>query len=73
MRNAFMFHIQTPEGLSFTWIGGGLKRSKRPTHVWLTKPTGEPLLELPQAYVRPIDRAEAAALYFGTQPKPERN
>lgn len=35
----FYFLVELPgKGMALTWIGGGLKPSKRPGHVWLTTP-----------------------------------
>ena len=57
----FYFIVEIPEtGLAITWIGGGLKPSKRPGHVWLTTPDGRPVLEAPQSQVHPSNPEDAA-------------
>jgi hypothetical protein len=51
---AFYFLVELPAiGMALTWIGGGLKRSKRPGFVWLTTPGGEPVLEVSRRDVHP--------------------
>lgn len=58
---AFYFYVEDLEsGFCATWIGGGLKKSKRPGYVWLTKPGGEPILEIKREYVHPSTREETA-------------
>jgi hypothetical protein len=61
MKTAFYFIVELPEvGQSFTWIGGGLKPSKRDGYVWLTKPDGGPVLEAPSDQVHPSNRQDLA-------------
>ena len=63
MKTVFRFHVTIPGSDSaITWIGGGLKLSKRPGYVWLTKPGGEPLMEVPRERVRPISFDEMVQL-----------
>lgn len=59
-RNSYFFYIRTPEGLHMTWIGGRLKPSRKPGHVWLTNVEGQPQMELPKEYVRPTTLEETA-------------
>jgi hypothetical protein len=57
----FYFLIELPEaGMAITWIGGGLKPSNHPEHVWLTTPGGSPVLEVPRAHVHPTNKQELA-------------
>jgi hypothetical protein len=57
----FYFTVDLPEvGMALTWIGGGLQRSKRDGHVWLTTPGGEPVLEVPRGQVHPSNPEEVA-------------
>ena len=57
----FYFFVELPEvGMALTWIGGGLRRSKRAGHVWLTTPKGEPVLEVPRFQVHPSNPEEVA-------------
>lgn len=61
MKTIFYFIVELPEtGLALTWIGGGLKPSKRPGHVWLTTPGGDPVLEVPAAQVHPSTPEDTA-------------
>src|ERR1017187_9467116 len=57
----FHFVIELPgTGMGLCWIGGGLKRSERPGFVWLTPPSGEPVLEAPRSQVHPSSRDDLA-------------
>jgi hypothetical protein len=57
----FYFVVELPEtGMALTWIGGGLKPSKRPDRVWLTTPDGRPVLEAPQSQVHPSSPEDLA-------------
>lgn len=57
----FYFLVELPgTGMALTWIGGGLKPSKRPNHVWLTAPDVRPVLEAPRDHVRPSSREDLA-------------
>lgn len=59
MKPTFYFEVILPDRPgSLTYIGGPLKPSKRPGHVWLTTPAGERLIELPRVCVRPSSKAE---------------
>jgi len=63
MKTVFYFIVELPEtGLALTWIGGGLKRSKRPGYVWLTGPDGRPVLEVPRSQVHPSSPEDMARL-----------
>jgi len=61
MKPLFHFLITLPTGESFTCIGGGLKPSKQPNHVWLTLPNGAPAAELPASYVQPTTFEQTAS------------
>jgi len=58
----FHFLVTIPEaGLALTWIGGGLKLSKTPGgKVWLTAPSGRPVLEVDGRHVQPSTPEETA-------------
>ncbi len=57
----FYFLVELPgKGMALTWIGGGLKPSKRPGHVWLTTPRGDPVLEAPRSKVHPSSPEDLA-------------
>ena len=57
--------IELPDtGMALTWIGGGLKRSKRPGYVWLTAPDGRPVLEAPRAQVHPTTPEDTAKRFI---------
>jgi hypothetical protein len=61
----FYFLVELPEtGTAMTWIGGGLKPSKRPGHVWLTTPDGKPVLEAPRDQVHPSTPEDTARRIF---------
>jgi hypothetical protein len=61
MKTAFYFIVELPDtGLALTWIGGGLRPSKRPGHVWLTAPDGRPVVEAPRDQVHPSNREDMA-------------
>jgi hypothetical protein len=61
----FYFIVELPgTGMGLSWIGGGLKRSKRPGHVWLTSPKGEPILEAPRAQVHPTTAEDFARRFI---------
>jgi len=61
MSHPFYFLVALPAtGLSLTWIGGGLKPSDHPGYVWLTTPTGKPVLEVPKAHVHPSTPEDCA-------------
>jgi hypothetical protein len=61
MKTPFHFLIDIPEaGLALAWTGGGLRRSKTAGKVWLTKPSGEAVLEAPLCQVHPITREQLA-------------
>jgi len=61
MKTAFYFIVELPEtGLALTWIGGGLRPSKRPGRVWLTAPGGRPVLEVERAHVHPSNAEDTA-------------
>ena len=48
------FLVEIPEtGLALTWMGGGLKSSKRPGFAWLTTPDGRPVMEVLRDHVHP--------------------
>jgi hypothetical protein len=58
---AFYFCVELPgTGMALTWIGGGLKPSKRPDRVWLTTPGGEPVLEVLRQHVHARTREQTA-------------
>ena len=57
---AYYFLVETPAA-SFSLIGGPLKPSKRPGHVWLTAPGGRPFLEVPRSCVKPSSKEQMAA------------
>jgi hypothetical protein len=57
----FHFLIELPgTGMGLFWIGGGLKRSKRPGYVWLTTPGGDPVLEVARTQVHPSTPEDTA-------------
>jgi len=57
----FHFIVELPgTGMALTWIGGGLKASKRPGRVWLTNPIGDPVMEVPRAQVYPTTPEDMA-------------
>jgi hypothetical protein len=59
--NLFHFVIELPgSGMGLCWIGGGLKRSKRPGFVWLTTPGGQPVLEVARTQVHPSTTEDTA-------------
>lgn len=58
MSTALFYLVQTPE-VSLTWIGGPLKPAE-PGHVWLTNPSGKPVLKVPAASVTPSSKEETA-------------
>jgi hypothetical protein len=58
--NAFFFYVETPAGMAMTWIGGALKPSDRPDHIWLTRPNGDPVLELPRECVHESNLQDTA-------------
>ena len=61
----FHFVIELPgTGMGLFWIGGGLKRSKRPGFVWLTTPGGEPVLEAPACQVHPSTPEDTARRFL---------
>jgi hypothetical protein len=61
MKHPFYFLVEVPEaGLALSWIGGGLKPSRTPGKVWLTKPDGKPVLEVARERVRPSSQEETA-------------
>lgn len=61
----FHFLIELPgTGMGLCWIGGGLKRSKRPDYVWLTTPGGRPVLEVPLSQVHPSTPEDTAKRFL---------
>jgi hypothetical protein len=61
----FHFVIELPgTGMGLCWIGGGLKRSKRPGYVWMTGPRGDPVLEVPAAQVYPSTAEDLAKRFL---------
>jgi hypothetical protein len=55
------YHIQTPDGLSMTFIGGDLVAAGD-GYVWLTRPwSNEPILRVPCACVHQSSPEETAA------------
>jgi hypothetical protein len=60
------FNVETPTPddptLAMLWIGGPLKPSSTPGHVWLTTPYGKELMEVAQAKVHPVTEAEAVQI-----------
>lgn len=61
----FHFLIELPDtGMGLCWIGGGLKRSKRPGYVWLTTPGGDPVLEVARAQVYPSTAEDTARRFL---------
>ena len=61
----FHFVIELPgTGMGLFWIGGGLKRSKRPGFVWLNSPKGEPVFEAPRAQVYPTTPEDTAKRFI---------
>jgi hypothetical protein len=53
------YHVQTGE-VSMTVIGGPLLPGDDGHHVWITKPTGEPLFQVPREAVHVSSPEEAA-------------
>ncbi len=61
----FHFVIELPAtDMGLCWIGGGLKRSRRPGFVWLTTPGGQPVLEVPRAQVHPTTAEDFARRFI---------
>jgi hypothetical protein len=61
----FHFLIELPgTDMGLCWIGGGLKRSKRPGFVWLTTPRGEPMMEVARAQVHPTTAEDTARRFI---------
>jgi len=58
MSTALFYLVQTPE-VSMTWIGGPLKPAGD-GHVWLTSPSGRPVLKVPAAAVTGSSMEEIA-------------
>jgi hypothetical protein len=57
----FYFLVELPgTGMALTWMGGGLKSSKRPDRVWLCTPAGKPVLEVPRDQVHPSSPGDLA-------------
>jgi hypothetical protein len=55
------YHVQTPDGLSMTFIGGDLLPAGD-GHVWLTTPGGnKPVLRVRRQHVRKSSPEETAA------------
>ncbi len=67
MKVPLYFLITNPiTGDSWTCVGGPLKRSDNPGHVWLTSfQTGERLLEVPREWVRPSSPQELSERLAG--------
>ncbi len=59
MSEPHYYHVATPEGLDFTFIGGPLVDGGD-GFVTLTAPDGRPLLRVRREWVRESSRAEAA-------------
>lgn len=61
----FYFVVELPgTRIALTWIGGGLKHSKRPGYVWMTGPRGDPVLEVPAAQVYPSSADDLAKRFL---------
>ena len=61
----FYFVVELPgTRMALTWIGGGLKPSKRPGYVWLTSPRGQPVLEAPRSQVYPSTAEDTARRFL---------
>jgi hypothetical protein len=61
----FHFLIELPgTDMGLCWIGGGLRRSKRPGYVWLTGPDGRPVLEAPACQVHPSTPEDTARRFL---------
>ncbi len=58
MNTALFYLVQTPE-VSLTWIGGPLLPAE-PGHVWLTNPSGKPVLKVPKDYVQQTTKEQTA-------------
>ena len=62
---AFYFLIELPgTGMALTWIGGGLKPSKRPDRVWLCTPGGKPVREVLRDRVHPSSPEDLARRFL---------
>jgi len=63
MKTLFYFVIEAPAAQAeLLFIGGGLKPSKKPGCVWLTKPDGVAVLEVEKTRVHPSSAREFAEL-----------
>ena len=61
MKTKFYFFVELPEtGVALGWCGGGLKKSAKHTHVWLTSPNGQRVLEVERRHVAPSTREQTA-------------
>ncbi len=60
-KTVFYYLVKDAEtGISMTIIGGPLKPSANPEHVWITRPDGERLFEVKRSCIRPSSREELA-------------
>ena len=63
MKTLFYFTVQTGQSdedgeISMLFCGGPIKPSDKPNRVWLTRPTGEKLLEVDRDKVHPLTKEQ---------------
>jgi hypothetical protein len=61
-QQSIRYYLITTNETSMAYIGGPPKPSAKPGYMWLTRPNGEPLLEIERKCVQPVTREHLAAL-----------